>query len=158
MAFYSFLYLCRVHFADLMEQLICLCLESCHHIALRHDSICRLRLLHQSIIINRYQPVTVTDISPCAIIKRDYFQILHDFVDRFFDTDTGIVIYAAVYFLIIQAHNGIVIAALCFLDADVTVCYLKGKLCFLRFCLFRLQIILLCRLIDIVSGSFLSAP
>ena len=139
MAFYGFLNLCRVHFADLMEQLIRLCLEIFNYISLclRFNAVCGFHLFHQSIIINRYQLILVTDVSPCTVIKGIVFQILHYVVKGFPDTDIRIVINTAVYLLIVCAHNGIVIAAVRFLYADEAVCYLKGKLCFrlfLRFC------------------------
>ena len=75
MAFYGFLNLCRIHLADLMEQLICLCLEIFNHIplCLRLDTVCRFHIFHQSIIINRYQFILVTDVSPCAVVKRIFF-------------------------------------------------------------------------------------
>ena len=133
MAFYGFLNLCRVHFTDLMEQLIGLCLEIFHHgsLCLRFDCVCRFHLFHQSIIINRYQLIIITDISPCAVVKRIFFQIRQNIVKRFSDTDIGIVIYAPVYLLIVSAHNGIIIAPVNLLNTDEAVCYLESKLCFL---------------------------
>ena len=52
-------------------------------------------------MINRYQLVIVTDISPCAVVKGIIFQIRQNDVKGFSDTDIGIVIYTAVYLLII---------------------------------------------------------
>ena len=78
------------------------------------------------------------------------FQILHYVIQCFPDTNIRIVIHAAVYFFIIHTHNGIIIAALCFLYGDIAVCYLKCKLCFVRFLL-----IFHSRLLDIVSRGVL---
>ena len=139
MAFYGFLNLCRVHFADFMEQLVCLCLEIFNHISLclRFDMVCRFHLFHQSIIINRYQFIILTNISPCTVVKWIFFQVLHYIVKGFPYADIRVIINSAVYLLIVCTHNGIVIAAVCFLYADEAVCYLKGKFrfrLFLRFC------------------------
>ncbi len=71
MAFYGFLNLCRVHFADFMEQFVCLCLEIFNHISLylRFDAVCRFHLFHQSIIINRYQLIIIANAALYTIVK-----------------------------------------------------------------------------------------